>query len=927
VIDVSDPTTPTLAASYDTPGFTRAVTIDGDYAYMGDGASGLQIIDISDPTAPTLVGNYDTPGATFKAAIAGNHAYLADGNFGLQVVDISDPTTPTLAGSYNTSGNARDIVVAGDHVLIADFASGVIMIDISDPTTPTLQDSYDTPGNAIGVAVAGEHLSVGDGPSGLQVIDIADPTSPTHVGNYTTPGLGRGVTIAGDYAYVADALAGLQVIDISDPTDPTLIGGYDTPNDAWHAAIAGDYAYVGDGSTGLQVIDISDPTNPSLAGGYDTPGSARVVALEGDYAFVTDWTEGLQVIDISDPSSPTLAGGYNTLGEAWGLAVAGDYAYVADGSRGLQVIDVSDPTSPTPAAGYYMTPGQARDIALAGDYAYVADATSGLQIFDISDPTSPALVGGGYDTPGSADGVAIAGDYAYVADALSGLLVLDISNPTNPILAGSYDTPGNARMVDLAGDYAYVADWTYGLQVIQVFQRAVNPSKNIGQSLAISPLVDDIVKVSLSSTQTGTIQWEASADNGGNWQAVSPSGVWNIVASSGSELVWRSAHVYDYSQPAVNPTCTSIDIAWLYEYAPIDSIVDIPGDQGGQVRIHFTRSGYDFSAQDPIASYNVWRRVDSPLTLQMLEVAKSGNALEGSSVVGVKAVEVKESSIAGLAVIEVDGRYFVESDPRLAAAALPPGTWEVIGSFASAQQDQYIYPSATLADSSDTVPYSVYCITAHTTTPGIWFASPPDSGYSVDNIAPGVPQAFAVAYNTGSGNQLTWNTSPEPDFQYYRVYRGGNEDFIPGPGNLVHETASPGWTDPDYDGWRVHYKITALDHVGNESYPGPPTIITGITAPVNPSTFALYQNVPNPFNPSTSIHYDVPVGGGVVTLQIYDVSGRLVRTLIDGSRTPGEKRVTWDARDNYGSPVATGVYFYRMTAPGFENTRKMILLR
>lgn len=94
-----------------------------------------------------------------------------------------------------------------------------------------------------------------------------------------------------------------------------------------------------------------------------------------------------------------------------------------------------------------------------------------------------------------------------------------------------------------------------------------------------------------------------------------------------------------------------------------------------------------------------------------------------------------------------------------------------------------------------------------------------------------------------------------------------------------------------------------------------------------PKTFALYQNVPNPFSPTTVILFDVPERGGKVELRIYDVAGRLVRTLVDEVKTPGAKRATWDGRNDHGDPVSTGVYFYRMKAPGFNETRKMILLR
>ena len=198
----------------------------------------------------------------------------------------------------------------------------------------------------------------------------------------------------------------------------------------------------------------------------------------------------------------------------------------------------------------------------------------------------------------------------------------------------------------------------------------------------------------------------------------------------------------------------------------------------------------------------------------------------------------------------------------------------------------------------------------------------------MDNIAPGVPEGLFVAYNTGSGNQLTWDPAPEPDFQYFNIYRDTDPGFIPGPENLVEATASTDWTDPEYDGWDMQYKVTAVDHVGNES---DPASIAGATAvddnPGIPERFALHQNVPNPFNPTTSIRYDVPSGGGHVTLKIYDVAGRLVRTLVDQAQTPGEKTVRWNGRNQQGRSVASGVYFYRMNTPGFEQTRKMVLLR
>lgn len=100
-----------------------------------------------------------------------------------------------------------------------------------------------------------------------------------------------------------------------------------------------------------------------------------------------------------------------------------------------------------------------------------------------------------------------------------------------------------------------------------------------------------------------------------------------------------------------------------------------------------------------------------------------------------------------------------------------------------------------------------------------------------------------------------------------------------------------------------------------------------VETPSAPRAFALYQNVPNPFNPVTTIRYDVPHDGSRVSVRIYDVAGRAVHTLVDAVQTAGEKKIEWHGLDDRGNQVATGVYFCRMTAPGFDKTHKMVLLR
>lgn len=344
-----------------------------------------------------------------------------------------------------------------------------------------------------------------------------------------------------------------------------------------------------------------------------------------------------------------------------------------------------------------------------------------------------------------------------------------------------------------------------------------------------------------------------------------------------------------------------VDMEGKVGYLPpvIKSVADVPGDQGGMVRLTIERSSWDDAQwySMPAVTYNVWRRVDDPLLLSSIEKGTYDPA---------------------------KGKV---SQEFLQAADFPPGTWEITGSFAACQEQEYIYASGTLADStSGGIPWSVYLVSVHMTTPSVWYMSAPDSGYSLDNIAPGVPLGLALACNTGSGNQLSWDPSPEPDFQYYRIYRGATEDFTPGPSSLVHETAEESWSDPEYDGWDVCYKVTALDHAGNESDAATPESVSGEDTTPAPSAFALYQNCPNPFNPKTTIRFDLPRASHV-RLCVYNVKGQLVKTLVDEGMIEGRREIVWSGTNDNGGAVSSGVYFYRLVAGDFESIRKMVLVR
>lgn len=94
-----------------------------------------------------------------------------------------------------------------------------------------------------------------------------------------------------------------------------------------------------------------------------------------------------------------------------------------------------------------------------------------------------------------------------------------------------------------------------------------------------------------------------------------------------------------------------------------------------------------------------------------------------------------------------------------------------------------------------------------------------------------------------------------------------------------------------------------------------------------PKAYALYGGHPNPFRGTTLIRYDVPAGGGEILLRIFDANGRLVRTAVSGHEGAGRRAVEWDGRDERGAELPPGIYFSRLSAPGFEATKKILIAR
>ena len=122
------------------------------------------------------------------------------------------------------------------------------------------------------------------------------------------------------------------------------------------------------------------------------------------------------------------------------------------------------------------------------------------------------------------------------------------------------------------------------------------------------------------------------------------------------------------------------------------------------------------------------------------------------------------------------------------------------------------------------------------------------------------------------------------------------------------------------------------DTISDTSETDTSTVVSETEYKIAP-VFSLQQNYPNPFNTSTlipfTVHGEQKTENGPIhtTLKVYNIRGALVRTLVDDERKSGEYQVIWDGKNERGEAVASGIYFYKLKAGGYSETKKMILLR
>jgi hypothetical protein len=339
--------------------------------------------------------------------------------------------------------------------------------------------------------------------------------------------------------------------------------------------------------------------------------------------------------------------------------------------------------------------------------------------------------------------------------------------------------------------------------------------------------------------------------------------------------------------PCLNGECDQIGAfgqgAWC-DAPGIKGVTDVGNDQGRRARIRWIRSGHDSPGEIPVTGYALYRRQDQYLSQKQTARGPAGTSPDGPG-------------------SRLDGWDYVTTVP--------------------ARGDEFyqtIVPTNCDSTIADGMCFSVFMVSAMTSDPFIFYDSAPDSGYSLDNLAPMAPGNLHFSQPT----ILAWDQSADEDFDYFTVYGSANGGLDSTAVALLTTTSTVA------DLGQYHYgffHVTATDFSGNEG------VASGMESPLSdvigeehlPGGFGLLPSNPNPANREVCIGFKLPSDSSVELLVI-DVTGRVVVELVDARFTRGRHNITWDRRDTAGSVVSAGVYFCRLTAGRLSDTDRLLLL-
>ena len=216
-----------------------------------------------------------------------------------------------------------------------------------------------------------------------------------------------------------------------------------------------------------------------------------------------------------------------------------------------------------------------------------------------------------------------------------------------------------------------------------------------------------------------------------------------------------------------------------------------------------------------------------------------------------------------------------------------------------------------------------------------------DAPSEFELISPTVLDTFQISTSTDETIPFNWESSYDVDSDLtYKlivtldypgnVYTQDYQNIADSSTSISAYEYAAFMTDLNLTLWNIDYVVEVSDEEFTVISQAGEFVLNNTLlstdSKIIPEVFALHQNYPNPFNPVTSLRYDLPEDG-LVNITIYDMMGRIVKTLVNSSQTAGYKSISWNAANDRNESVSAGLYLYTIQAGEFRQTKKMVLLK
>lgn len=694
----------------------------------------------------------------------------------------------------------------------------------------------------------------------------------------------------GGYLYAAHICGSICVLDIQDPAHPTLVSETGMPYGRAHLAARGSHLYAAKAwGLGLYVYEITGDQLTEV-GFVDATWPFNGIEIVGHLLYTTNsW--GLITYDLSDPADPQLQSSQTLGNRVGGFDVEGDYAYTLDSVNGINsrllVVSLESSTNPTGVLGTLPLASRANSICVVGPSAYIG-SWDGLFFVDVADPNRPRL-GGRFNSVGSVYSLTASGNR--VVAGHDRVTVIDLKGTT-------HEEQATRTTMNLPNDGV-------------VFGSCV-----VGNHVYAAELNDMIAGGYRAGVNAYEVVHEREAPDRAGQVSFAPGCTHAVVAGNDFGCAMDGADLVTFTvgadgEPSALGTVSLA--AEPFDWASLERIGNL--------------------ALVTIAEPEPARLFVADVADPLLPVVRGSVELPGdpSDVAAARGYAFVSCDRESLAVIDL-----ADPDlPAIVATVASPGSRQISldgNLLATANRDDGV---ALFDVSSPLVPrllatlatvrraIDVYLEGSMLYVADQWHAE------VIDVTDPEMPLSLGACELPEENTSIvSWRG---------RLYLGGRAVKVVDPGGPLGPVFL-GASQPYFlsspcrrgdlaavTGWLVATSGGQLRVYPPHCDPEPRED-ANFASPLPESPSMILSAAPNPFNPLTTLHFNLPEPG-LARLTVHDAAGRCVRNLQTGKLDAGDHQIEWRGRDDGGRQLSSGVYFCRLKCGGFAATRKVVLLQ